>query len=98
MENKTSHKGLIATIIILIVLLLGAGGWIWYSCSNKDNKIDLETYTPSEEFKPAFEALNKAPEPQYDIEETVRLLNGLEVAQNQSEDFFGFLEYMAKQD
>ena len=98
MENNKSHKGLIATIIILIVLLLGAGGWIWYSCSNKEDKIDLENYTPSEEFKPAFEALNKAPEPQYDIEETVRLLNGLEVAQNQSEDFFSFLEYMAKQD
>ena len=97
MENKKSHKGLI-TIIVLAILLLGAGGWIWYSCSNKDGKIDLETYTPSEEFKPAFEALNKEPEPQYDIEETVRLLNGLEVAQNQSTDFFSFLEYMAKQD
>ena len=98
MENKKSHKGLISTIIILAVLLLGAGGWIWYSCSNNESKIDLENYTPSEEFKPAFEAMSKPADPEYDIEETVRLLNGLEVAQNQSADFYSFLEYMAKQD
>ena len=92
MENKKSHKGLITTIIILAVLLLGAGGWIWYSCSNNESKIDLENYTPSEEFKPAFEAMSKPADPEYDIEETVRLLNGLEVAQNQSADFYSFLE------
>ncbi|MDR0836551.1 MAG: hypothetical protein LBN11_08250, partial [Tannerella sp.] len=34
----------------------------------------------------------------YDIEETVRIINGLEIAQSQSDDFYGFLEYMAKQD
>ena len=89
MENKKSNKGLITTIIVLVILLLGAGGWIWYSCSNKDSKIDMETYTPSEEFKPAFEALNKPTEPTYDIEETVRLLNGLEVAQNQFLGIYG---------
>lgn len=34
----------------------------------------------------------------YDIEETVRIINGLEIAQSQSDDFYEFLEYMAKQD
>ena len=34
----------------------------------------------------------------YDIEETVRILNGLELAQMQSKDFYSFLEYMARQD
>ena len=34
----------------------------------------------------------------YDIEETVRILNGLEIAQMQTHDFYSFLEYMAKQD
>lgn len=34
----------------------------------------------------------------YDIEETVRIMHGLELAQSQSEDFYAFLEYMAKQD
>lgn len=34
----------------------------------------------------------------YDIEETVRIMHGLELAQSQSEDFYAFLEYMAQQD
>ena len=34
----------------------------------------------------------------YDIEETVRIMHGLELAQAQSEDFYAFLEYMAQQD
>lgn len=34
----------------------------------------------------------------YDIEETIRIVNGLEIAQAQSENFYEFLEYMAKQD
>ena len=98
MEQKKSRKGLIAVIIIIVVVLCGAGTWIWHSCHSEPKTIDLENYTPSEEFKPAFEAINKTPEPQYDIEETVRILNGMEVAQYQSADFFAFLEYMAKQD
>ena len=34
----------------------------------------------------------------YDVEETVRIMHGLELAQAQSEDFYAYLEYMAKQD
>lgn len=93
------HKGRnIAITVIVVLLLIGAGGWIWHSCSQTDSSINLKDYTPSKEFEPAFDALNKKPEPTYDIEETVRILNGLEVAQNQSDDFMSFLEYMAKQD
>ena len=59
--------------------------------------INLEEYTPSEEFEPAWEAM-EAKSPDYDIEETVRAMNALEVAQCQSEDFMSYLEYVAKQD
>mgnify|MGYP002622346025 CR=1 FL=1 len=97
MEQKKSHKGLIASIIIIVVVC-GAGTWIWHSLHSESKNIDVDGYTPSEEFKPAFEALNTKPEPKYDIEETVRILNGMEAAQYQSTDFFAFLEYMAKQD
>ncbi len=88
----------IAITVIVILLLVVAGGLIWHSSSRRDDSIDLKNYTPNKEFAPAFNALNKTPEPAYDIEETVRILNGLEAAQNQSEDFMSFLEYMAKQD
>ena len=97
-NKKKSHGGLIATIIVLVVII-GAGIGIWYACQDRtDDSLSVENYTPNEEFAPAFNALNKPVEPQYDIEETVRILNGLEVAQYQSDDFFAFLEYMAKQD
>ena len=86
-------------ITIIVFLILGAAAFfIWRSCSNKEEALDLDNYTPSKEFKAAADALEQQPEPQYDIEETVRILNGLEVAQSQSEDFMSFLEYMAKQD
>ena len=90
-------KKLIITIIAIVVVAI-ATILIWKNCSSDEGQIDLENYTPSKEFQPAAEALEQTPESQYDIEETVRILNGLEVAQSQSEDFFSFLEYMAKQD
>lgn len=69
-------------------------------------------YTPSEEFAPAYEAITDAVRDTtvsdriidwgnkgaYDLEETIRILNSLEVAQSQSESFEDFLSYMAHQD
>ncbi|MBQ9101430.1 MAG: hypothetical protein IJY54_08680 [Paludibacteraceae bacterium] len=62
---------------------------------------ESEVYQPSQEFQPAFEALESdspVDNPEYDIEETVRAMNALEVAQCQSEDFISYLEYVARQD
>lgn len=62
---------------------------------------ESEVYKPSQEFQPAFEALeadSPVDNPEYDIEETVRAMNALEVAQCQSEDFISYLEYVARQD
>lgn len=99
MTEKKSHKGLIIALCIIVVVVLGGGGiWLWHSLHHTGGSITLDDYTPSAEFEPAFEAISKTPEPEYDIEETVRILNGMEVAQYQSDDFFDFLEYMAKQD
>lgn len=58
-------------------------------------------YQPSQEFKPAFEALeadSPMDNPEYDLEETVRAMNALEVAQCHSADFVSYLEYVARQD
>lgn len=62
---------------------------------------ESEVYKPSQEFQPAFEALESdspVDNPEYDIEETVGAMNALEVAQCQSEDFISYLEYVARQD
>ena len=84
------------TFIIITLLLVIAGGLTWWLWPNDS----LKDYQPSQEFKPAFEALDKGTEDaeKYDIEETVRAMNSLEMAQYQSEDFLSYLEYVAKQD
>ena len=93
-------KSLLFTIIIVVVAIIGF--IVWYTCFRQENPIDLDNYVPNEDFKSAFEALENAKkqdkEKTYDLEETIRIINGLEVAQSQSEDFYSYLEYMARQD
>ena len=66
---------------------------LFFGC--KDKPTD---YVPIEAFEPSYKALQGAQGDEYDIEETVRLLNGIELAQARSEDFQTYLEYMARQD
>ena len=82
--------------ILVALVVLGIAGFVAWRFWPVET-INLEEYTPSEEFEPAYEAL-EAKTPEYDIEETVRAMNALEVAQCQSEDFMSYLEYVAKQD
>lgn len=92
-----------------IYILLGLIGvyilWnVFYTPSAE--RIDLNDYQPINEFQASYDALNKEvtevedvqSSNYYDIEETVRIINGLEIAQSQSNDFYEYLEYMAKQD
>lgn len=73
--------------------------WIVFYTPSTES-LDLDNYEPINEFQASFDALNKGIESNeyYDIEETVRIINGLEIAQSQSNDFYEYLEYMAKQD
>ncbi len=87
-------KTIVWTLVVLVVLgIAGAVAWRFWPAET----INLEEYTPSKEFEPAYEAM-EAKAPEYDIEETVRAMNALEVAQCQSDDFMSYLEYVAKQD
>ena len=88
------------------ILILGSFVLLFFSvgCSNLPEAatIDLEHYQPIEQFVPAYEALTNqtglVSNKDYDIEQTVRVLNALEIAQANSKNFNEFLEYMAKQD
>ena len=87
-------KTILWTLLTLVLLTLAAFlTWHFWPVET----ISLTDYTPTEEFEPAYEAL-QAKTPDYDIEETVRAMNSLEVAQCQSEDFMSYLEYVARQD
>lgn len=82
-------------VIFVIVIILGVIGVVAFYFG--EEKSNTGSYTPSEEFQPAWKAMG-VKNVGYDIEETVRAMNALEVAQCQSEDFMSYLEYVARQD
>ncbi|AWL77527.1 hypothetical protein DKB58_00330 [Capnocytophaga canimorsus] len=89
----------------IVLLIVGVGAFLYFY-KEKTSPIDLVNYQPIQEFAPAYNALKdqskaseeRKEEKKYDIEETVRIMNGLDLAQSQSDNFYDFLEYMAKQD
>ena len=87
---------------ITAVLVLASALLLNGCLHNEINSFDLSSYQPIEEFVPAYEALTQRNDlvsnQDYDIEQTVRVMNALELAQANSVDFDQFLEYMAKQD
>ncbi|RRD03042.1 tetratricopeptide repeat protein [Prevotella sp. OH937_COT-195] len=74
------------------------------SCSDSHDAavLDLEHYEPVDKFVPAYEALTNrtdiATNKDYDIEQTVKVINALELAQANSENFNDFLMQMARLD
>ena len=94
--TKKSKTGLIITLIIILLAIVGLVVFFVLKGLHKD-----EEYKPIEEFEEAYNAIKPdgaSKKETYDLEKTIRVLNGLEVAQSEVEDFDEFLEYMAKQD
>ena len=64
--------------------------------------MDLEQYQPIDEFVEAYETLSSQEQLQsdapYDLEQTIRVINSMELAQMHAESFDEFLDYMAQQD
>ena len=64
--------------------------------------MDLEDYQPIDEFVEAYDNLSSQEQQQsdapYDLEQTIRVINAMELAQMHAESFDDFLDYMAKQD
>jgi tetratricopeptide (TPR) repeat protein len=83
-------------LILLFCLALLTG------CDMKiADPFDLSNYKPVDEFVPAYEAIRNqrlVANKDYDLEKTVRVMNALELAQANSEDFDEFLKVMARQD
>lgn len=87
--------------LIFGLLLFAVGVALIVLLRLRDNRPRQEEYQPIEEFKEAYEAIQPQEEnlaPTYDLEQTVRVINGLEVAQTQLNSFDDFLSYMARQD
>ena len=97
--EEVTHKRNRRLLIGLLVFVLGVALLLVLRLRN--HKPAPEPYRPIEEFEEAYEALQpqaEQPASSYDLEKTVRVLNGLEVAQTQTRDFNEFLSYLARQD
>ena len=94
MNTKLSYKGIAAAVAMLFLLLTG--------CRHVTSKdpIDIKQYEPIEEFAAAYDAITSQAQSDapYDIEQTIRVINAMELAQMKSESFDEFLDYMAGQD
>ncbi|MBQ6307392.1 MAG: hypothetical protein IJK78_12580 [Bacteroidales bacterium] len=100
MQLIVPHRSIAAFAVMLLLLVAGVG------CKRTDGvdllSMNLEQYEPVEEFAKAYEALNSQEQLQsdapYDLEQTIRVVNAMELAQMHAESFDDFLDYMAKQD
>jgi tetratricopeptide (TPR) repeat protein len=100
MQKKVPYRSITAKAVMLLLLIAGIG------CQRTDNidllSMDLEQYQPVEEFAEAYEALSSqeplSSDASYDLEQTIRVINAMELAQMHAESFDDFLDYMAKQD
>lgn len=88
----------LTTITLLLTMVL------FGSCHPKvvDDllNVDIEQYEPIDEFAAAYNALSRPEQSDapYDIEQTIRIIHAMELAQAKSENFDEFLDYMAGQD
>jgi hypothetical protein len=101
---------IILSVIILVAIGIGVKWYFFSTPTIASEYVPIEEFKPAYEALtvkqsvqpfdtvPTDDAKKMANKTEYDIEETVRIINGLEIAQSQSEDFLSFLEYMAKQD
>ncbi len=94
MNTKLSYRSIAAVVAMLFLLLTGCR-----QVTSKD-PIDIKQYEPIEEFAAAYDAITSQAQSDapYDIEQTIRVINAMELAQMKSESFDEFLDYMAGQD
>ena len=100
MFKPVPYKSIAAFAVMLFLLVVGVG---CHPTKGIDLlSMDLEEYQPIDEFVEAYETLSSQEQLQsdapYDLEQTIRVINAMELAQMHAESFDDFLDYMAKQD
>ena len=100
MSKPVPYKSIAAFAVMLFMLVAGVG------CRPTKGidllSMDLEDYQPIDEFVEAYDNLSSQEQQQsdapYDLEQTIRVINAMELAQMHAESFDDFLDYMASQD
>ena len=100
MSKPVPYKSIAAFAVMLFMLVAGVG---CHPTKGIDLlSMDLDDYQPIDEFVEAYDNLSSQEQLQsdapYDLEQTIRVINAMELAQMHAESFDDFLDYMAKQD
>ena len=100
MFKPVPYKSIAAFAVMLFLLVAGVG---CHPTKGIDLlSMDLEDYQPIDEFVEAYDNLSSQEQQQsdapYDLEQTIRVINAMELAQMHAESFDDFLDYMASQD
>lgn len=92
----TSASGIGISIILVLVLLI-----VGYQFGYKRYKSKKHEKEVAQTFAPVYEQLVKGKQNaqnQYDLQETVRIINGLDIAMQEKNNFNEFMLFMAHQD
>ena len=100
MHRPVPYKSIAAFAVMLFLLMATP------SCHHVEGvdllSMDLNEYQPVDEFAEAYQALGNAEQAAndapYDLEQTIRVINAMELAQMNAKSFDDFLDYMARQD
>lgn len=89
-NRKVFFPPILAMGILCISLFIG--------CETQTREEESE-YVPIALFTPAYNALgDNNRDDDYDLNATIRIIRGLELARNQADDFESFLDYLTRQD
>lgn len=99
---RPTRRRLYAGCGLLVALAIGlpTGGWLWWQHHTRvahDRALTAQEQRAEEVFAPALEKLVPAA-PTYDIDRTIRVIHGLDLAMKEEDDLDGYLRTLARQD
>ncbi|MEQ1567160.1 MAG: hypothetical protein ABMA64_16085 [Myxococcota bacterium] len=109
MEQPTSPPGpqraRIAAIgcgtALLLAVAAPIGGWFWWRAradAALERALAEQKDKAAEVFQPALDKLAPPAEPTYDLDRTVRVIHGLDLAMAEQDDLEGYMNVLARQD
>lgn len=93
--------GVGCALVAALAVGLPAGGWFWWqrhAAAQREVALELQGKKAREVFEPALDKLRAPPAASYDIDRTIRVIHGLDLAMQHEDDLPSFLDRIARQD
>lgn len=91
--------GCAAALLVAVLVTLG-GLYAWLERGQRQERalLDAQAQRAEQAFGPVLEKLAPPPAPTYDIDRTIRVIHGIDLALAEEDDLEGYLSVMARQD